>query len=95
MVNERPVIHADANVVDQRGDSASRIRSGRESDETWRSWGTTFPNVPVYRVTVMVAITDDNGKTRDASAVTWCRDHDPSVETDNGRGAVEPSGMGP
>ena len=64
----------------------------READpreELWPAWVDKPTGVPMFRVIVTASLTDDSGRTHQASAVTWCWDHDPYREGGRAREWLE------
>ena len=55
-------------------------RQSDPSESLWPLWIDKPKAVPMYRAVVTATLIDNNGRVRQASAVTWCWDHDPMRE---------------
>jgi hypothetical protein len=60
-------------------------RASDDSEHLWPVWLAKPRGVPMFRVVATATLVDDHGRSREASSVTWCWDHDPWREMRSAR----------
>lgn len=56
-------------------------RASDPSEHLWPAWVAQPTGLLMYRVVATATLVDDHGRSREASSVTWCWDHDPRRES--------------
>jgi hypothetical protein len=67
-------------------------RARDASKHLWPAWLAKHSGVPMFRVVATATLIDDHGRSRAASSVTWCWDHDPWRERQSARAGRGQSG---